>query len=785
MTDDESLPGEATVTVESATPEDPVDQAERERVAKLLKIARKQLRTGLSALEYFRKEAADDTKFRAGTWRGKSTQWPEGVQEQRSADQRPCETVNRIPSFIRQVTNQARAAHLRILVSPVDNTSDPKKAETIQSIIRNIETQSFADRAYAMGSSKQAEQGLGIIGIVAEWAEPENEKSFKQRLKIVREPNPLQIVVDPAAREMDWSDGDWGFKLFDLDDDTYEAQIGKPPPDATSLDALALESEISGDWFPNGKTRVALWFNREARGERKRMAQLSNGDVIPYPNAEQTKELADLGITVRRDRWVQKRVMMMRKINGLEILEESEWPCKQVPFTPVIGEELEIDGEKDYRGVTRDAKGAARGYNVQVSALYEAIGLGQKAPVVGYTGTFGKPGSAQRRAWETANRKPHAFLEVDPTTIDGKPAPFIGRQSFGVDVGGIVQGIQQTDGDLKTTGGYQDASLAERGPQESGRAIVARQRQDELGNSHYLDNLRFALCSVGRQLIQLIRVYYDEPTVVRITGADGKKRNVMVFSGAKRDPRNEEFLKRDEQGNPIPFALPDGVSEIYDLSVGEFDVEVSAAPDAGSRRQESVEAMTALFQSLPPEIAAKFLDLYFLVMDFPMARAMSERAKKLMPPELQDEDEGGAPAVPPQVMAKMQQLQAELQQLQAAYQEAKAAADGEQAKIAAQVQMKQAELQSRERIAAFETQAELVMKQAEIQADQGMAAIKAEIEKLKLFITVSHEDRMADKDRAHDVGLTAMDHRHAIDVAAVKPEPSALPELAGPDGAAA
>jgi hypothetical protein len=82
------------------------------------------------------------------------------MQEQRATNGQVCLTINRVPEAIRQVTNAARAAHLAVIMSPVDDHGDPKAAEVIGGIIKNIENNSMADRAYSMGSEKQPETGL-------------------------------------------------------------------------------------------------------------------------------------------------------------------------------------------------------------------------------------------------------------------------------------------------------------------------------------------------------------------------------------------------------------------------------------------------------------------------------------------------------------------------------------------------------------------------------------------------------------------------------------------------
>ena len=90
-----------------------------------------------------RKEMLDDIKFAR-----LAEQWPEVVRRGRERDGRPCLTINRMPSFIRQVVNDARQNKPSIKVRPVDDTADPDTAEVISGLIRNIEYSSNADVAY-------------------------------------------------------------------------------------------------------------------------------------------------------------------------------------------------------------------------------------------------------------------------------------------------------------------------------------------------------------------------------------------------------------------------------------------------------------------------------------------------------------------------------------------------------------------------------------------------------------------------------------------------------------
>lgn len=670
----------------------PTDEQTREkdRKERILALARKRFRSAENALSFFREWAKKDQQFAMGTWGTTSYQWPDEIQRERLGDQRPCLTINRTRGFIRMVSNTARQANLRIQVNPVDDKGDPKLAEVLQGIIRNIERTSFAEYAYATASDKQAEQGLAFFRFVTEWAD---DTTMRQRIKIKAVRNPRRVVFDPAGvEEPDFSACEYVFYVTDVDPSVYEAITGNPPPEANGTQ-FATDTDAISDWFPNGKIRMANYYCVE-RAESTLYEMADTGECLndaqfaafvrgefakareidPFVDtrdeviAVAVKEWAKNPAVVRRTRKPRKKQWWHRVITPTEILEESPWPGSSHPLIPVIGELVENPdtGEIDFRGIPRDAQDAAKTYNVSVSGVVEDMGLGHKSPVVGYKGQFGAENSPQRRAWEMANRKPVAFLEVEPMPQDdGRYAPLPVRNTYSPPIEASVLVIQQADQDLKSTAGYHDASLAERGPQESGRAIIARQRQDEHANSHYLFNLRLALACGGKQLIDLIRVVYDVPQVVRITGDGDRTRRVLVYSGASKDPRREEFLSTGPDGQRQPFQLPEGVDGIYDLSVGEFDVEVSAGPSPGSRRQEAVSQMVEIMKVVTPPQAAAMAPLLIKKTDVPDAEQIAEAANRALPPELQAEDESGEKGqkIPPQVQAKLAAMQEQGQAL--------------------------------------------------------------------------------------------------------------------------
>lgn len=779
------------VETESANGATEEEEKSREENKGTMQLMRRQFRSINDGTKTFREEAAVDARFRMGVFGDKKYQWRSGIAEERAADGRPCITVNKAGATVHQITNQARQARLRIHVSPVDDKGDVKVAETIQGMLRNVEAYSFADRAYYMGSDKQAEQGLGYLFLTVEDAsdDPEDlENLFRVRMRIKQVMDPLSVYTDASAMEADFSDADFQFKVTDVDTDTWKLVTGKKKPPTESIfeafqDGREDKSEL---WFPNGRVRMVQWWNREPYGARKHMALMSNGEVIPYPDAKTLARYEAKGYKIKRAKWAQRRCMVWRTCDALDIHETTIWSGEAVPHIPVIGDALLVDGQRDWRGALRDSRGPAEVYNVHVSGLTEAVGLGQKTPVVGVEGQFGPPDSPMRKAWETAHKKPKAFLEyknvqIEPGRFADRPSPM----QFQLPMEGILLAIHQADEDYKSTSGQHDASLGERGPQEAARAIEARKQQDTLGNSHYLDNLRFSMASLARQGIKVLRATVDVATVVRIKGNDERERKVMVFSGKENDPRNDQWLQTHngampmqahngqmiQPGDRIPYQPPDGVTEIFDIGTGEFDVEVNAGPDPGTRREHELELVVEIFKNMPPELAMKFLDLEFSLIDSAVGRQLMERAKKLLPEGLRDDEESGKPTIPPEALAKIQQLTEQRDMVMQAAKKMQEELKSKKYAVDAGVLTAAEERRMKFKIETLKQRIALIMQTKEIKAEQALALFEAQVNLLETQNEQNHAKQMSllegmwnaadsDADRQHEAETATADRAH-------------------------
>ena len=98
--------------------------------AKIIQLAKDMFKRANEREMDTRLEALDDLRFaRLGE------QWPTAIKRQREIDGRACLTINKMPSFIRQVANDARQNKPSIAVNPADDRADPETVEIINGLV--------------------------------------------------------------------------------------------------------------------------------------------------------------------------------------------------------------------------------------------------------------------------------------------------------------------------------------------------------------------------------------------------------------------------------------------------------------------------------------------------------------------------------------------------------------------------------------------------------------------------------------------------------------------------
>jgi hypothetical protein len=618
---------------------------QKDSESSVLATARSRLDMAIGALSESREDEIDDLKFYAGSpdnrW-----QWPADVLATRGSVQgqtinaRPCLTVNKLPQHVRQVTNDQRQNRPSGKVIPADDHADIEVAEIFNGMVRHIEYISDADVAYDTACENQVSYGEGYIRILTEYCD---ENTFDQDIKIGRVRNSFSVYMDPTIQDPTGADAKWCFITEDITKDEYTRMYPNSAP-ITTLQTLGVGDQNLSQWLMEDTVRVADYYYVDYD---KATLNLYPGNMTAFEGTPEDKQLKAIYGRPKKSRESDRVKIKYCKINGYEILEERDWAGKYIPVVRIVGNEFEVDGRLYVSGLVRNAKDAQRMYNYWVSQEAEMLALAPKAPFIGYGGQF----EGYENQWKTANTTNWPYLEVNPDVTDGQGAvlPLPARAQPPMASSGLLQAKAGASEDIKASTGQYNASLGMGSNERSGKAILARQREGDVGTYHYGDNLARGVRHIVRQLVDLIPKIYDTQRVARIIGIDGETSMVKI------DPMQEEPVKKIVQDDIV-------IDKIYNPNVGKYDVVVATGPGYATKRQEALEAMAQLLQG-NPSLWAVAGDLFVKNMDWPGAQEMAKRFAKTIDPKLMEDGDKS-----PELQAAEQQMQAMGQEMEQMYQ---------------------------------------------------------------------------------------------------------------------
>ena len=602
-----------------------------------VKEARELYDEAVSADRENRDEAAKDLKFLAGD------QWPDLIKKDREANGRPMLTLPRLNQYERQITGDMRLNPPGIKVRPVDSSSDPETAKTFTGLIRNIEAQSDGQRAYLTAGANAVRCGEGWFGLLYDYV----GDSFDMELQFRRFVSPFAVVPDPNAEAPTCADMEYAFVPTLI----HKTAFRKLYPKASL--AGWDDAGLWGPWRQGDFVRVAEYWRRVPM--KRRLVMLQDQTVLDVTDWEDD-QIAQLPIL--RERQADGWRVEMRKMTGMEELEEPhQWPGCMIPLVRTIGEEVSL-GERSIRfGIIRHARDAQSLYNIQRTAMAEAVAMAPKAKwIVTDRMIAGREG-----VWTNANMVNQAYLTYtpDPSAPGAMPqriAPEMPSQALLMDVQAAAQ-------DIEATIGIYRENLGKESNAQSGKAILSRQREGDVGTFLFADNLADAVAQAGRILIDVLPKIYDGPRQARLLLEDGTEKFVPINQTMIDPATGQQKL-------------------VNDIRVGRYDVVSSVGPSFSTKREEEREMLMTMGQANPMflDIGA---DILVKNMDSPGSEELHQRLRKMaIAKGYAQPGENDPPPPPPQPDPNAMLAMAEVEKAKA-----------QQAKVQAEVALETEKLQ--------------------------------------------------------------------------------------------
>lgn len=664
-----------------------------------------------------RERELEDVKFAAGE------QWPDDIKAQRQGSAaigtlpptpaRPCLEINKLRQPLQQIENQAKQARMALTFSPKGDGGSRDVADAYEDIVRAIQQDSRAQLARNWAFRRAVTAGLGWYRILYDYAD---DDSGDYDLIYKRILNQASVYPDPYAEEPDWSDGKYLFITQWMRLSEYKREYGESALAGVDDEEFGTLVDQYGEWAKTDGT---------PEGQRVQIAEYFYFDA-PVKGSRKRPKLS----------WC--------KLNAMEVLEEQDWLGSYIPVIPVIGDEHNLNGERRWEGIVRPSRDACRSYLYMRSAQVESIGLAPRAPYVGYVETI----EGYESLWEQANTRNYSLLPIKMVRDgSGSALPPPQRNVVEPAIQAITLAAHEADGDIKATTGMFDPSLGNLNPSDrSGKAILALQKQAETGTGGYLDNLaNISMAYEGKVLRDLIPKIYDRPgRILAAIGEDDQRSQVMV---------NAPFIQRG--GQPIP-APGNPNAKVIDLTKGEYSITPTVGKSHTTRREEGADAMGQLI-SAAPQLAPMVADLWVEDMDFPGARQIADRLKKMLPPPLQDNGDDPSTQVA-QMQQQLMQATQVIQGLTAHVNDLSEQIKTKQVEAQAQLVVAQANNATKIEIAKIQAGAQLAVQDIKSQIDEA----KVIAEQLRTMVDAASEAHQSQLDRAHGHLLSRQEHQQAL-----------------------
>lgn len=698
--------------------------------------AKARFKLAIDASKKQREREREDLRFYA------LDMWPADVRASRAGQNasnglppvpaRPCLTIDTVRKPVDMIVNQERAADIGFELVPADDwggIAEPVNDEEIEireGLTRRIQRESEAGDARSWAFQRAVIAGTGHYAVMTRYAEG---KTWNQEIYIHRFYDQASVTLDPFHEQPDGSDAEYAFIGVDMPFDQYKAAFPKNAAGkdnavcAMSDDEWKSAAEQTPDWFTyDGESRtvrvVEYYYTERTSRE---LCKLADG------SSAWANELPD-GADVLDRRTVVEKSIKWAKIDGCQVLEQTDWPSPYIPIVKVMGNELQpYDKERRAEGVVRPVRDPAMGINFMVSKSVENIGLSVITPLMvadGQTEGF-------EAFWNAYNTRTLPYLPYNNRDANGdlvgppKSAPrdaqiqptMAATQMFN-------EMVQNSIGATDPTMGIVDKSI------RSGKLADSLIAQANKGTANYMDNLVRSVRHEGRIINSLLYpIYGREPgRIARIINGENDAETVMI--GQPFVTQNNRPVPAPPQVDPLtgqPMVGPDGKplippgAKTYTLTENaRFNVVVKVSKSEGTRREQETQ-LTGEMLSANPQLITWFGDLFFGSQDGPGAKQMAERAKVMLAPPIQQmiqAKQAGNNPIPPEIQGQMAQMQAQMQEMGQALQQAQSGMAEKQLEAQTKLQIAQMEAQTRMQIEQMKSQIELQKAELELKTQQ-------------------------------------------------------------------
>lgn len=659
-----------------------------EKTADFIESYKSRLKKAIAAERSNREAAVASLKMSDGD------QWDDKEKSRRATRGRPVLTGNLLEASIMQAVGDARHNHARVKVRPVSVRGDQKLAEIRAGIIREVEYVSNAEAIYDYAHEMQCRGAYGAWRVLTRYT---IDNPFIQEIYLERIKNPLTVLMDPDARDAQYTDAKYGFILEKMSEKEFKE---KYPGKAVSSDPMTATGGMSRERsYDKGSVTVAEYYVVEE--EKKTFCLMSDGRVMKKDEADEAVEEAQAQWETQRTQLAEQAALMGQVLpdnvpppplsiteekesdvpgiyryvmSDSDILEEKQAvPGEFIPIVVAKGKEYNVEGEMRVKSLIANAIDPQKYYNYWITATAEVISLAPKNPYIGTAKQF----KGYEKDYAVANVENMPFLKynVDPDAPGTKPS----REPAAPVPSAMLAEVQQAEGLVRKAIGMGNRDVGEVGPERSGLAIRQIQKPGDIGTFVFVDNLNRAIRHSGRIVNSMIPEVYDTRRDIRMHKEDGTGQfvpiNIPAGELVEHTKPNlglyglqSKTAQTRETGRLNQFLKANGPAALYNsMSSGHFEVMIDTGPNYATQRQESAESLLRL-AAIDKRLFMIGPDVVYANQDFEGASELAKRYRKTLPQGMVEPEPGEEPQKPmppaPQAQVMMMKQQNEAKKLE-------------------------------------------------------------------------------------------------------------------------
>ena len=704
-----------------------------------------------SELSETQEEGRTDMRYASGD------PWDPEDRAAREDAGRPCLSPDEITQYLNQAINNIRQNPRSVQVNPVGNGANDKLAGHRQSLIQGIEYRSNAQTSDICAFENALQRSYGFSRITTRFL----PGSMNQELVVKPVQNPDMVIYNPYFRQPDGSDMEDLFFVDYLSKKQFKRKYPKIKAQSFSTDAMI---EAPG-WIRENYIVTAEYWKVHQVPKKLLVVDTPTGPQEMYE--DELKELssgrdstgrfasARSQFKVLDERMEDVPTVVQYVTNGVEYLEQHDWPGSRIPFPACFGKQMFVNRGSGSKRILLSMVRLARDSQMMMayyaSQEAEEAGMTPKAPFIGAKGQF----DSNSEVWETITKQPRAYIEYDPVpdgatgmiAAPSRPQFQPNFEAYEIAKDSARRSVQSSMGIAALP------TAAQRQNEKSGVALEKIQTMEAIGAFHFTDNFDKYLQNRGFQLNELIPHYYDTQRDAPIREPDGTHATLHLV-GNTSHPLSDQGAY-DVQG------LPD---DHLHTGMGDYDVTISTGPSYQSQREEQSEFVDSLLEKaqslpIPPQIMTLIL-AKAIRMKTNLGPVGNDIADLLDPPQDQQ--------MPPAAQAMIAQLQGQIQQLSTENQALHMDRAGRVLEQQTKVHIAATQEQSKTAQANQNNITKIVVAMLAAKSKEDAGAAQANAEKELQSLGFGHV-------AAHDFAMAVMGHQQSKDLAshtqAIQPPP--------------